>query len=152
MIAGISDYFTLKIPNWLNLIIAVSVIPFVLLAQMPMELFAWHVVAGLLTFIVAFVLFAVGIIGGGDAKMLSACALWVGWDAMFNFTMYTVIAGGILGLALTVWKWLASKKDDAGFAWAKGLGKGKQQLPYGIAIAAAGVIVFPATWWVQQIS
>ena len=153
MIAGVSDYFTLKIPNWLNLAIAVSVIPFVIMADMPMEIFAWHVVAGILTFIVAYIMFAFGIFGGGDAKMVAACALWIGWDSMFNFSVYIVIAGGILGLALTAWKWLAAKKDDAGFAWAQGfLAEKKLQLPYGIAIAASGVIVFPATWWMQHLS
>jgi len=153
MIAGVCDYFTLKIPNWLNITIAVAVIPFVILAEMPIEVFAWHVVAGILTFIIAYIMFAFGLFGGGDAKMLAACALWIGWDGMFNFSVYIVIAGGLLGLALTAWKWLATKQDSEGFAWARGFITEKQlQLPYGIAIAASGIIVFPATWWMQQIS
>lgn len=152
VMAGISDYFTLKIPNWVNALIAVSVIPFVLFSGMPMEIFAWHLAAGVLAFIVGFVLFSGGLIGGGDAKMLAACALWVGWNGLFQFAFYTALAGGVLALAMTIWHRLADKKDIKGLGWAKNILSESPKLPYGIAIAAGGVVVFPATWWIQQLS
>ncbi len=151
VMAGISDFFTLKIPNWLNAVIAVSVIPFVLFSDMPMELFAWHIIAGLVAFVAGFVLFAANLIGGGDAKMLAACAVWVGWDALIPFAVITVFAGGALVVAMKVWVFFADRKDNKGMDWAQGLLSKKPQLPYGIAIASGGVMVFPATWWVQQI-
>lgn len=151
VLAGISDFFTLKIPNWLNAIIAVSVVPFVLFSGMPMEIFAWHVIAGLVTFVAGFVLFSAKIIGGGDAKMLAACAIWVGWDVLMQFAVVTAFAGGALVIAIKVWVFFAQHKDHKGMDWAKNFLSKKPQLPYGIAIAAGGVIVFPATWWVQQI-
>ena len=152
VMAGISDFFTLKIPNWLNAIIAVSVIPFVMFSNMPMEVFAWHIIAGLVTFVVAAMLFSANIIGGGDAKMLAACAVWIGWDRLMEFAVITAFAGGALVIAMKVWVFFADHKDSGGMAWAKNFLSKKPQLPYGIAIAAGGIIVFPATCWFQQIS
>ena len=151
VMAGISDFFTLKIPNWLNAVIAVSVVPFVILSGMPLELFAWHVLAGLVMFAVGFFLFLANLIGGGDAKMLAACALWVGWDSLMQFGLGTAIAGGALVIAMKIWVFFADHKDTRGMDWAKNFLSTRPQLPYGIAIAAGGVIVFPATWWIQQV-
>jgi len=151
VIAGVSDFFTLKIPNWLNATIAVSVVPFVLLSGMPLEIFAWHVIAGLLTFVVGFVLFSANIIGGGDAKMLAACAIWVGWDALMQFAVVTAFAGGALVIMIKIWAFFARRQNLGKTGWAKNFLSKKPQLPYGIAIAAGGVIAFPATWWVQQV-
>lgn len=151
VVAGISDFFTLKIPNWLNGVIAVSVVPFVFFAGMPLELFAWHIIAGLVAFVVGFILFSANIIGGGDAKMLAACAVWVGWDVLMEFALVTAFAGGALVIALKLWVFFEKRKDTKGMDWAKNFLSKKPQLPYGIAIAAGGVIVFPATWWIQQI-
>lgn len=151
VMAGISDFFTLKIPNWLNGLIAVSVVPFVLFAGMPMEVFAWHVIAGLAAFAGGFILFSANIIGGGDAKMLAACAVWVGWDLLVEFAFVTAFAGGALVIAIKLWVFFADHKDKKGMEWASNFLSKKPQLPYGIAIAAGGVIVFPASWWIQQV-
>lgn len=155
MLAGISDYFTLTIPNWINTAIALSVIPFVLLSGMPVEVFAWHVAAGVMSFLVGYYLFSANLIGGGDAKMLAACGLWIGWSELFQFAFYTAIAGGFLAITVGLWSRLAEKSEDgAGVmtAWMKKFRTGDLQLPYGIAIAAGGVVIFPATWWVQQLT
>ena len=153
--AAISDFFTLKIPNWLNAVIAVSVIPFVLMSDMPMEVFAGHIVAGLVTFVFGFMLFSAHIFGGGDAKMLAACAVWVGWDSLMEFAIITAFAGGALVLAMKIWVFFASRKDHKdmikNMKWAQNFLSKRPQLPYGIAIATGSVIIFPATWWVQQL-
>ena len=151
VMAGISDFFTLRIPNWLNAVIAVSVVPFVLVSGMPMEVFAWHVIAGLVMFVIGFGLFAINIFGGGDAKMLAACAVWVGWDTLMEFAVVTALAGGVLVIAIKLWAFFVAHKDTKGLDWANNFLSKKPQLPYGIAIAAGGVIVFPATWWIKQI-
>lgn len=152
MLAGISDYFTLTIPNWINTLIALSVIPFVLLSGMPVEVFAWHVAAGVASFMVGYYLFASHLIGGGDAKMLGACGLWVGWSELFQFGFYTAVAGGLLAIAVSGWTRLANRSETGMTAWMKNFHGGSPQLPYGIAIAAGGVVIFPATWWVQQLT
>jgi prepilin peptidase CpaA len=152
VMAGISDYFTLKIPNWVNGLIAFSVIPFVLLSGMPLDVFAWHVAAGVAAFIVGYMMFAGGLIGGGDAKMLAACALWIGWDGLMQFAFYTAMAGGVLATIVTVWRHMADKTGQEKTGWAKNFLSETPKLPYGIAIAVGGVVVFPATWWIQQLT
>ena len=55
--------------------------------------FAAALVAGM-------VMFALGWIGGGDAKLFAAAALWLGWPACFSYAAFTALAGGGLALAL----------------------------------------------------
>ena len=150
--AGISDYFTFRIPNWINALIAVSIIPFAVFSAMPPDIFAWHVVAGLIAFVLGFGLFALNLIGGGDAKMIAACGLWIGWDALLEFGFATVLAGGVLALVIKLWSLFGSRSNVAAVGWAKNYFSKKPKLPYGIAIAAGGIMVFPATWWFQQIT
>ena len=120
-----------------------------------MEIFAWHVIAGLVTFVAGFILFSAHIFGGGDAKMLAACALWVGWDVLVEFAIVTAFAGGALVIAMKIWVFFAERRETnpmiKNMKWASNFLSKTPQLPYGIAIAAGGVIVFPTTWWVQQI-
>lgn len=154
MSAGIADYASLKIPNWLNGLIAASIIPFVLVSGMPVEIFAWHVVAAIITFLVGMVLFSSSLIGGGDVKMAAACALWIGWVPLPEFALLTLVAGGILAGGTLLWvaveHVMMIGKDDEPF-WYRAITSNRIQLPYGLAIAAGGTIIFPATWWLQGV-
>ena len=149
--AGISDFLTLKIPNWINAVIAAAIIPFALYQQMPLEVFAWHMVAGIIMLIAGFLFFAFGLIGGGDAKMLAACGLWVGWENLAPFVLVTALAGGLLAVIMKFWQMFTIEHEVRDVKWLKRVFRAKLQLPYGVAIAVGGMIVFPATWWVQQV-
>ena len=150
VLAGVSDFLTLKIPNWVNGLIAVAMLPFALFQQMPMEVFAWHMVAGIVMLIAGFILFAFGYIGGGDAKMLAACGLWVGWDQLVAFSLITALAGGALAIIMKFWQMFNIEHEVRDVSWLKNVFRAELQLPYGVAIAAGGMMVYPATWWVQQ--
>jgi prepilin peptidase CpaA len=146
--AGIGDFLTMKIPNWLNGLIGFSFFPVALLAGMPVEQIGWHVVAGLLVLIVAFVCFGFGFFGGGDAKMLAVAGLWLGLGQLGNFLIFMALVGGLLAIVMKFWWLVKLETDQRGIKRLKGFFKTSIDLPYGIAIAAGALFSFQHSWWV----
>ncbi|MCW8915943.1 MAG: prepilin peptidase [Magnetovibrio sp.] len=138
-----SDARTLRIPNWVSLSLLAAFFPAVLTAQIGLEAIAWHLAAGVVVLIGGIVLFAFGLFGGGDAKLMTGVALWLGWDQMLWLLAVIVLVGGILSIlvillrkGLGIWpQWLVQS--------AKGLFEPNAAVPYGIAIAAGALILLP---------
>ena len=147
MVAGIGDFLTYRIPNWLTGIIALSFIPMVLLTGMSLELMLWHFGVGIGLLVIGFGFFAMGVIGGGDAKLMAAAGLWFGWPACLYFLAYTALAGGVLALALAVWAALQTDQEIRGNTWITRWKKLKLDIPYGIALAAGAILALPQSWW-----
>lgn len=78
------------------------------------------------TFLVFALLFAVGMMGGGDVKLLTALALWFAPWTFINLTVIMALTGGLLTLGLMIWHRMAKRTD-------------KLKIPYGVAIAFAGI-------------
>ena len=103
ILAGAGDALTMRIPNWLNILIALLFFPMALLTGMPVVDIGLHVAVGVGMFVLGFALFSLGLFGGGDAKLLAAAGLWLGWPDLLNFLVVTAIAGGILALCVGAW-------------------------------------------------
>lgn len=149
VVAGIYDFFTLRIPNWLNAVIVLAFFPMALLTGLPFEIMLWHCLTAIVILVIGFGLFSGGFIGGGDAKLLAAAGLWFGWPAALPFVVFTAIAGGVLALAFQLWGMLKFEQEVHEIGWAKRFLNIKADLPYGIAIAAGGIISFSGTWWMS---
>lgn len=146
--AGAGDFLTLRIPNWLNAVIAVLFFPMALATGMPAEAILMHSLAAIAVLVVGFGLFSGGFIGGGDAKLLAAVGLWFGWPALIPFLVFTAIAGGVLAIAVNLWGLVELERDVQGYGWMKRwLSLKKVDLPYGMAIAAGAILAFPGSWW-----
>jgi len=115
----------------------------------------WHLLCGMGVLVVGIMIFALGWLGGGDVKLLAALALWAGPDHLVLLLLMTCLAGGILALIYVLPVILSRNPAVSGFIdWffmkvlkkpAPLLQAGKAlglQLPYGVAIAAAGFVVF----------
>jgi prepilin peptidase CpaA len=148
-VAGIGDVLTLRIPNWLTGLIAALFFPMALLSGLPAEAYLEHIMTGFGLLIVGFFLFAFGLFGGGDAKMLAAAALWFGWPASVPFLTYTVLAGGALALGVAIYSVFGIESEIRGIAWFKKLAALRPNVPYGLAIAAGAILAFPQSWWMQ---
>jgi len=95
-------------------------------------------------------MFALGWIGGGDAKLFAAAALWIGWPAALTYLAVTGLAGGGLALLLlSLRSPLARPLVLAGPAWFARLGEPDENVPYGVAIAVGALAAFPASVLVQ---
>lgn len=142
VMAGVSDFRTLRIPNWLTGALALA---FPLAALVAGQSVDWlsHVGAGVAVFAVAAVLFALRLMGG-DVKLLAATALWVGLGQLLPFLMLVALVGGVFALVCVVLRHpfvqtaiLATLRRLPVFAH-KDL-----PIPYGIPIAVAGVLMVP---------
>lgn len=152
VIGGVFDFLTMRIPNWLNALIALSMLAMALLLGMPLETFGWHLLTGAVVLAVGFGLFAGGFIGGGDAKLLAAVALWMGWPQVVMFLVVTSLAGGALAIAMKVWQAIRIEHTVRDTAWLKRVFRAELDLPYGVAIAVGAVAAYPPSWWMQAVS
>ena len=97
--------------------------------------------------VVAFIFFSQGWIGGGDAKLAAATALWFGFDHLLDYMIYASLFGGALTLAILQFRKLPLPAFFARQQWITRLHETDGGVPYGIALAAAALIVYPKTGW-----
>jgi prepilin peptidase CpaA len=93
--------------------------------------------------------FARGWIGGGDAKLAAATALWLGFDHLMGYALYASIFGGVLTLAMIRFRLMPLPRMLEDQDWVKRLHRLDGGVPYGIALAAAALLIYPYTPWMQ---
>lgn len=151
--AAMTDVTSFRIPNWLTGLIAALFFPMALLIGMPLEEFIWHVAAGLILFFVGYGLFALGLFGGGDSKLMAAAGLWFGTSQTLPFLIMTALAGGALAVIFSVWSFLMMHWEihfaKEGSVLDAKLKKIQPKLPYGFALAVGAIMAFPETYWMK---
>ncbi len=146
ILAGIFDWLTLKIPNWLTAAVALLFFPAALLVGLSGHDYLIHLASALVVLTAGFTLYALGLFGGGDAKLMAAAALWFGWPASMPFVVYTVLAGGVLAVAILFWDMVQADQEIRGHSWITRFQRFKPNVPYGVAIAAGAVLAYPQAW------
>jgi prepilin peptidase CpaA len=142
--AALCDVATMTIPNRISLLLAPGFFVAALLVRLPPEAIAWHAGVGAVALLVAAGGFALGWLGGGDAKLLAAACLWVGPGAAIRLVVATAIAGGVLALVILLARatpWLYGRGPE----WLRRLLTPQGAIPYGVAIAAGALAAFPAS-------
>ncbi|MCE9523440.1 MAG: prepilin peptidase [Alphaproteobacteria bacterium] len=143
--AAAYDATTLTIPNWISLL---------LFAVFPVLAFSsgmgWaesgvHLAIGLAALAIGIALFAANLIGGGDAKLFAAVCLYMGSASVASFVFAVALAGGLLACAVLAIRSVALTGITTRFSWLHRLSTSGTGIPYGVAIAAGGLFVFPAT-------
>ncbi len=147
IVAGTGDALSMRIPNWLTLLIALAFFPMAIMAGMPWSMVGVHVLVGLGLFAAGFVLFALGLFGGGDSKLLAAAGLWLGWADLMPFLVMTAFAGGILAICVAAWSAINVASEIKEGSVFRHLGKIKPNVPYGYAFAIGALLAFPQSWW-----
>lgn len=143
--AAASDLLTMRISNRLVLLLVAAFLPVALIAGLPPQQLAMHAAFAGLVLVVAFAFFAFGWIGGGDAKFAAATALWLGGEALLPYIVYAGLFGGALTLVVLLLRRLPLTPLIAGTGWLARLHEAKAGVPYGIALAAAGLAVYTRT-------
>lgn len=149
-VGATQDLLTRRIPNAIPLAIAGLFLPVVMSQAVTgaLSLSALATAVGLaaLVFGAGVALFAAGMLGGADVKVLGAVCLWITPEALPTFLFLVVVSGGVVALGVVAYNLVARirlKKQRLG---PPGLTDGKGNaptVPYGLAIAA-GVVVM---WW-----
>ena len=150
--AAASDLFTMTISNRISLILVASFVGLAFAVGLPPVEILNHAGTGGLVLAVTFAFFMFGWVGGGDAKLAAAAALWLGWAHLFEYLLYASVLGGVLTLALLEFRKLAMPSALAGKEWAERLHRPGGGVPYGIALAIAALVVYPSTIWMQGLA
>jgi prepilin peptidase CpaA len=145
--AASSDLLTMTISNRLSLALAGGFFLLVAVTGMGFVAIGMHLAAAALVLVVAFGLFSQGWIGGGDAKLAAATALWFGFGFLLDYLVYASLLGGALSLVLIQFRRLPLPGVLARQQWIMRLHDKGGGVPYGIALAAAALIVYPKTGW-----
>jgi prepilin peptidase CpaA len=133
--AAISDIRSRTIPNWTVLVIAGLFVPWALLNWGPWAAFA--LVAGAIALAIGVVFYALGVVGAGDAKLFAAVALFAGLGHLLALGLATALVGGVIAIVS-----MATRPQRAAVMFTlRGKGDFGRGIPYGVAIAIAGVLV-----------
>jgi prepilin peptidase CpaA len=144
--AASSDLFTMTISNWVSMVLVGGFLILASSAGMPaLEMLRMHLACGATVLVLTFALFAFGWIGGGDAKLAAATAVWLGWDNLYAYGLATSIFGGALTLLILHWRKFALPPILNHQEWVKRLHADGTGVPYGIALAVAGLMLYPDT-------
>ena len=149
--AAASDLFTMTISNRVSLAIAASFLVLALLSGMGLQDLLWHLGAGAAVLAVAFGCFAMGWVGGGDAKIAAGAALWFGFAHLLDYLVYASLFGGALTLLLLQFRQWPLPYPFAGQAWLLKLHAKESGIPYGIALAIGALTIYPETEWIKAI-
>lgn len=143
--AACSDLLTMTIPNRLSVVLIAS---FALLAPfsgLSLQEILLHVGAGGAVFAACFVLFAFNIMGGGDAKILTASAVWFGLhESLVTYLVWVSVFGGLLSIVIL----LMRSQHNLILAYGIPVPETmlhKKKVPYGIAIGAAAFMAYPSS-------
>jgi prepilin peptidase CpaA len=149
--AAASDLFTMTISNRVSLLLGAGFFVLALASGMGGAAILAHVGAGALVLALAFGCFAMGWVGGGDAKIASAAALWFGFAHLMTYLLYASLFGGALTLLLLQFRQWPLPLALTGQAWLMKLHAKESGIPYGIALAIGALIIYPETEWVKAV-
>ncbi|HYF23410.1 MAG TPA: prepilin peptidase [Caulobacteraceae bacterium] len=141
--AALRDVGTMTIPNWISAALIVGFFPTAFAVGLAPIAVAAHVGAGLVALMIGAGLFAARVFGGGDAKVMAAACLWLGFAATPQFLMWTAAAGGVFALTLVLVRGQLAPYAAAAPGWVGRLLTPKGDIPYGVAIAAGALAAYP---------
>ncbi len=145
LIAAFYDAATMTIPNWISLGLIALFAMTIPLSGQSWGVIGYHVLVGLGALVLTITMFAFGWIGGGDAKLFAAAALWMGWPGLLMFSAYAALAGGVLTVFLLIVRKYPMPSHLESWEWSARLLKKGGDVPYGIAICAGALLAFPET-------
>jgi prepilin peptidase CpaA len=149
--AAASDLFTMTISNRVSLALAAGFLVLALLSGMGFYDILSHIAAAFTVLVVAFACFAMGWVGGGDAKVAAAAALWFGFSHLLSYLVYASFFGGALTLLLLQFRQWPLPYSLAGQAWLIKLHAKESGVPYGIALAIGALAIYPETEWIKAV-
>jgi prepilin peptidase CpaA len=149
--AAASDLFTMTISNRVSLALTGGFLALALLSGMGPYDILLHVGAGAALLAVAFFCFAMGWVGGGDAKIAAAVALWFGFGHMLDYLVYASLFGGALTLLLLQFRQWPLPYPLSSQSWLLRLHDRESGIPYGIALAIGALMIYPETEWIKAV-
>jgi prepilin peptidase CpaA len=149
--AAASDLFTMTISNRVSLALVAGFLALAVLSGLGFYDILSHIGAGFTVLTVAFACFVMGWVGGGDAKVAAAAALWFGFGHLLGYLVYASLFGGALTLLLLQFRQWPLPYPLTGQPWLLKLHAKESGIPYGIALAIGALVIYPETEWVKAV-
>jgi prepilin peptidase CpaA len=150
--AAASDLFTMTISNRVSLALVAGFLMLALAGGMGSTDMLAHAGAGFTVLAIGFTCFAMGWVGGGDAKVAASVALWFGFDHLLDYLLYAALFGGALTLLLLQFRQWPLPYALSGQAWLLRLHARESGIPYGIALAIGALMIYPETEWIRAVN
>jgi len=147
LLAATLDVLSLHIPNWIVIALAMLFFPIAFITGMPGVALGLHTATAVVLLIAGYGLFSFGMIGGGDAKLMSVAGLWLGFPVVLPFLLFAAIAGGILAVAIGLWAVVSLEARIRGDRLERAVTRLSPDLPYGFALAAGVILAVPFSRW-----
>lgn len=147
--AAASDLLTMTISNTIAIVLVAAFVVLAPLVGLDLKTFGMHWLAGGIVLAITFTCFAFGWIGGGDAKLAAVIGLWVGWEHVLEFAVIASLLGGLLTLIILSFRGAVLPAFIIRQPWVQRLHDDNSGVPYGLALAAAALIVYPDTVWIK---
>ena len=143
--AAVSDMMTMTISNRISLALLAIYLVMAFATGQSWEAIGFHLACGAAVLVVTFSMFAFGWIGGGDAKLAAATAVWIGFADLMAFALVAAVFGGVLTLFLLQFRRFRLPDFLSRQKWISRLHHPETGVPYGIALAGAGLFLYPET-------
>ena len=143
LVAAANDIATMTIPNWVSVVLAAAFPVFSLAAGHSLAFVGYHMAIGFIVLVLGIGLFSLNLLGGGDVKVIAAASVWTGLSGFAVFLSATLLAGGILAIAIVLIRHFAKPREDRP-AFLNRLLDPKRGAPYAVAIAAGGLMALPS--------
>jgi prepilin peptidase CpaA len=143
-VAAISDLRAFRIPNLLPAIVIMLFVVMHGITGFSSSLWP-NLLHFLLALGVGMLLFGRGWIGGGDAKLYAAVALWFNWGGAAALIFLTTLSGLILAIAFVAARMLGLRRQRENPDKKKA--RMERRIPYGVAIAAGAILTAAWVGW-----
>jgi prepilin peptidase CpaA len=142
--AALSDTLSMTIANRVPLLLLAVFAVVAPMTGMDWAGYGWHFAAGAVVLLVTFGMFAIGGMGGGDAKLLTATAVWMGFNIhLIEYLVVSTFLGGALTLAIVSYRGSVLATFTGRNVFLRNFADGNGGVPYGIALGVGGLITYP---------
>lgn len=144
--AAVSDMVSMTIANRVSLLLVAAFALIAPFTGMEWAVYGVHFAAGAAVLVVTFGLFALGGMGGGDAKLLAATSVWFGFSAgLLDYLILSTVAGGALTLALVAYRNSPISALTGANVFLRHFSDQKAGIPYGVALGVGGLLTYSQT-------
>jgi len=142
--AAVSDMLSMTIANRVSVILVLAFAVIAPLTGMEWATFGWHFLAGAMVLSVTFGMFAMGGMGGGDAKLTAATAIWMGFNIhLMQYLVSTAFLGGVFTLILLSYRKSPLAVYTGHNMFLRHFADAKAGIPYGVALGVGGLMTYP---------
>ncbi|WP_274423811.1 A24 family peptidase [Chelativorans sp. YIM 93263] len=144
--AAVSDMISMTIANRVSVLLVLAFAVLAPLTGMVWPDIGMHLAAGMVVLAITFALFAIGGMGGGDAKLMAATTVWFGFSmGLLNYLMISALVGGALTIALLIFRNSSLSMLAGNNLLLRHFADEKAGIPYGVALGIGGLFTFGQT-------